>query len=444
MGREQMSIEGRDDVLAALRSALRDCEHTPRLVVVRGGAGLGKTRLLEVTARRWRSRGTRVAHLRASASAPTRPDQHGVGALVDALRRDFDQFGDCGLVEAISELARFHQCEAAVTGPRFAAVAAELTWAFGRIGSLGPVAVLIDDVLEIPDPIPLLLAARRPGCAVIVSVRDDATPSPAATELLGMADDVLDLDELDDEHIARIVGDFDGSAHQALRTALGPLYGNPGTVLAAVAELAEQGRIIAGDNGFRLVDPAAPIKLPQHHELLRRAARLGHLGPRLLAAAARRGELDVDELPAVADALGADIAECGRTLDLLVEHGLLVSDPRGWLRCLCPALAASAAGHAATPRLPSPPREFRKPAVVRSTGSAAAVSLSDTEARIVELISEGFTNRRIGAQLGLSEKAVERQLTRLFAKTGCRSRVELVTIAPRRGRAAALRGWRAA
>ncbi|MER7016253.1 LuxR C-terminal-related transcriptional regulator [Saccharopolyspora sp. NPDC000359] len=443
MGREQMSIEGRDDVRAALRSALRDCANAPRLVVVRGGAGLGKTRLLEATARRWRSRGVRVAHLRASAADPDRPDQHGVGALVDALRRDFDQFSDCGLVEAISELARFQQGEAAVTGPRFAAVAAELNWVFGRIGSLGTVAVLIDDVLQVPDPVPLLLAARRPGCVVIASVRDDA-PGPAATELLGMADEVLDLDVLADEHIERIVGDLDASAHEALRAALGPLYGNPGTVLATVAELVDQEQIMAGDTGFRLVDPDAPIKLPEDHELLRRAASLGHLGPRLLAAAARRGELDVDELAAVADALGSDVAECGRTLDLLVEHGLLVSDPRGWLRCLCPALAASVAGHAATPRLPAPQRELRTSPVVRSIGSAAAWSLSDTEARIVELVSQGFTNRRIGARLGLSEKAVERQLTRLFAKTGCRSRVELVTTAPRRRGATALRGWRAA
>jgi DNA-binding NarL/FixJ family response regulator len=51
--------------------------------------------------------------------------------------------------------------------------------------------------------------------------------------------------------------------------------------------------------------------------------------------------------------------------------------------------------------------------------------LSDNEQRIIELIREGYTNRQIAVDLTVSEKTVENRLTRLFVRTGCRSRVEL-------------------
>ncbi|MEU5846096.1 helix-turn-helix transcriptional regulator [Saccharopolyspora shandongensis] len=437
-----MSIDGRDDALAALRSALRDQASGGSLVIVRGDAGIGKTRLLEVVGRRWRSKGTQVAQVRV---AQNTGDRYGVGAVVNMLRQDFDRFRDAGLVDGISALARFHQRQAEDPAVRFPAVAAELNWVFGRIGSLGPVALLIDDVLEIADPVPLLLAARRPGCLVVATMRADDTTERAAA-LLELADEVIDLDSLGDEHIARLAGEIDDDVHEALRADLGPLYGNPGAVLSTVEHLREQGRLVAVDGRLRLADPGSPISLPEGHELLLRARRLGRLGPSLLAAAARLGTLDIDELDAVADALDEGVAECGRTVDRLVEHGLLVSDDWGRLRCLCPALAAAAgAGERDSVLRPRPSAaESPKPAPSpRRAGRAR--SWSATETRIVELIGQGLTNRRIGSALGLSEKTVEGHLTRLFAKTGCRSRVELVTTASMAGRpGAAMRGRSAA
>ena len=52
-------------------------------------------------------------------------------------------------------------------------------------------------------------------------------------------------------------------------------------------------------------------------------------------------------------------------------------------------------------------------------------ALSGTERRIIALIRAGCTNRQIALDVRISEKTVENQLTRLFAKTGCRSRLEL-------------------
>lgn len=51
--------------------------------------------------------------------------------------------------------------------------------------------------------------------------------------------------------------------------------------------------------------------------------------------------------------------------------------------------------------------------------------LSTAEETIIRLIQQGMTNRQIAATVQLSEKTVESHLTRLFAKTGCRSRLDL-------------------
>jgi len=48
-----------------------------------------------------------------------------------------------------------------------------------------------------------------------------------------------------------------------------------------------------------------------------------------------------------------------------------------------------------------------------------------TELRIIEMVSKGWTNRQIASSMMLSEKSVERYLTGLFSRTGCRSRLEL-------------------
>ncbi|MFD0775570.1 helix-turn-helix transcriptional regulator, partial [Streptomonospora algeriensis] len=61
---------------------------------------------------------------------------------------------------------------------------------------------------------------------------------------------------------------------------------------------------------------------------------------------------------------------------------------------------------------------------VRGRRGAQAV----TEQRIIELIGEGLSNGQIALRLQVSEKTVENYLTRLFARTGCRSRVELAAV----------------
>ena len=52
-------------------------------------------------------------------------------------------------------------------------------------------------------------------------------------------------------------------------------------------------------------------------------------------------------------------------------------------------------------------------------------TFDEEDVRLTTMVSNGATNRQIAARLAWSEKTVERRLTRLFQRTGCRSRVEL-------------------
>jgi len=64
-------------------------------------------------------------------------------------------------------------------------------------------------------------------------------------------------------------------------------------------------------------------------------------------------------------------------------------------------------------------------------------ALSDAEARVVELVAEGLTNRQIGERLYLSRYTVDTHLRHVFAKLGLASRVSLTrAFADRHGRIA--------
>ena len=61
------------------------------------------------------------------------------------------------------------------------------------------------------------------------------------------------------------------------------------------------------------------------------------------------------------------------------------------------------------------------------------VELSEREAEVLRLIAQGFTNKEISAQLGVSVKTVETYKARSMEKLGLRSRVDIVRTATERG-----------
>ncbi|HEY6068343.1 MAG TPA: helix-turn-helix transcriptional regulator, partial [Gaiellaceae bacterium] len=57
--------------------------------------------------------------------------------------------------------------------------------------------------------------------------------------------------------------------------------------------------------------------------------------------------------------------------------------------------------------------------------------LTSTERRVAELVAEGHTNKEVAAVLVISVRAVEANLTRIYAKLGVRSRTELAHVLTR-------------
>jgi DNA-binding NarL/FixJ family response regulator len=73
----------------------------------------------------------------------------------------------------------------------------------------------------------------------------------------------------------------------------------------------------------------------------------------------------------------------------------------------------------------------------RRVGSTTAISeLSEREDAVLRLIAQGYTNKEIAAQLGVSVKTVETYKARSMEKLGLRSRVDIVRTATERGWAA--------
>ncbi|WP_410604751.1 helix-turn-helix transcriptional regulator [Amycolatopsis sp. lyj-90] len=95
-------------------------------------------------------------------------------------------------------------------------------------------------------------------------------------------------------------------------------------------------------------------------------------------------------------------------------------------------LGTSAAQLSGSPegRLREAYENTRPGGVPQSAGAVeqpAAEVLSGTELEILELIRSGQTNRQIARRVRMSEKTVEKYLSRLFTKAGCRTRYGLAT-----------------
>jgi DNA-binding NarL/FixJ family response regulator len=69
----------------------------------------------------------------------------------------------------------------------------------------------------------------------------------------------------------------------------------------------------------------------------------------------------------------------------------------------------------------------------RAASNTATADLSERETAVLRFIAQGYTNKEIASQLGLSVKTVETYKARSMEKLGLRSRVDIVRTATERG-----------
>ena len=69
----------------------------------------------------------------------------------------------------------------------------------------------------------------------------------------------------------------------------------------------------------------------------------------------------------------------------------------------------------------------------RTGSNSAMADLSERETAVLRFIAQGYTNKEIASQLGLSVKTVETYKARSMEKLGLRSRVDIVRTATERG-----------
>jgi DNA-binding NarL/FixJ family response regulator len=72
--------------------------------------------------------------------------------------------------------------------------------------------------------------------------------------------------------------------------------------------------------------------------------------------------------------------------------------------------------------------------LARISGRRAAGALTETERRVAELVADGLSNKEVAARLFVSVRAVEANLSKVYAKLGVRSRTQLAgRLGPRAG-----------
>lgn len=314
------------------------------LLVVRGPAGIGKTALLTTLRETWTELGMDVITVRCR-DAVEPWDLFGARSAINAVREHFGRIGDLRLADAIKRASQLCGPETYRSEQRKAALLIALAGMFAQARRENRMVLLVDDVDAVPSPAMLLAPVCRAGHLVVAACRDDGEAGSTPWVLGQLADNLIDLGPLPDESvhalITRHVGAaIDESVLPALRAALGPLLGNPGSLLSVLDHLRRDDRLAVVQDRLCIRD-GAPIALPAEHELIERVHRLCDGGRDLVTMVASSQAFTVDDLPVFAMATGRSLTVYGEAVDELIKAGVLGCDRSGRLECLCPALTAA-------------------------------------------------------------------------------------------------------
>lgn len=333
--RMSLPLIGRRDQMRRLRAATLGQTAPPfGITIVRGDAGIGKTRLAEELAREARLSG--VTPLATRAVEPER--RIPMNVLMDAL-------GQIDVVERARRLAQpwqtlvgeFLPADADLERRHVPPIQAEsltrrLMDAFTRllteVAADGPILLCIDDLQWADDTtLSVLRFAQRRWTdgriAVVGTIRTESVPrrdSPAGVlgDFLAAADTVLDVPDLDDEsarELIRAAADHDPSEEELDRIAT--LGGRNPFYLVELTRESDGGRSTAP------VVPAETVALPISLQDLfdRRFNGLETLHQRLAELLAVRARpMRIDHL---ARLVGADEEHCALAVDELVANRLV-------------------------------------------------------------------------------------------------------------------------
>ncbi|MEV0704655.1 helix-turn-helix transcriptional regulator [Saccharopolyspora sp. NPDC050389] len=335
MIRESGAVVGRDGERAALGEYVR----RGVVVDVRGDIGDGRTSLLDAACADWTRDGTPVVKATACGERPLGT----VDALLDAVREQFDLTASPRLLESIAAAtslrSRFR------TGGNVLGLAHEVGRALAEAvgGQRGGVAVIDDvdrtDAVSRTALATIAATVCSAGAAVVFSARRGST-----TPLDVLVSETVELVPLSDADVrimlARRVPRFplDVAVVDALRTALGPLFRNPGTVLQTLQAMLADQRLVVVDEHWCLTTRGGEIAVPAKHWLVRPLRQ-----DALAAMLSARSPFNLEHLSDLVDVVGADLGDTGLLLDELVATGVLAfSESGSSVSFAVPALAAAA------------------------------------------------------------------------------------------------------
>ena len=261
-------------------------------------------------------------------------DLYGASAMTTMVRDRFEQVGDAHLAGALTAVAGMCRPETYRTAAGRSVLIAQLTRMFTGLRRGHPVAVLIDDVHSVVSPLPGVAAACRAGC-VVVATYTEAMATASMTPLIEVAERTVVQAPLSRPAMEAAVSDWAGMPAEpatlsALWHGLGPLAGNPATLIATLRELSAQDRLVERRGVLVLRRRCTPFALPADHQLVSQVNELDESGRALVALAGTPYRISVEELAGYH----------GRALDQLVHIGALVEDSVGRAHCPYPALIA--------------------------------------------------------------------------------------------------------
>lgn len=323
-----------------------------RTLLVTGGAGTGKTAVVEQARQIVVQEGGRV--LRFGWESGEDP-AGGTAALTDAV---------CGVLAKVHDgrlparIAAVRRVQARATGPGGeVALLSTLGEVLADAAREVPFALILDNTERMPartaSALGLLLRTFRPaGVPVVMAGRPMSPGHVTAAQLPAAADRVLELPPLSSAEVGELVVRRLGRPVEpdlvtAVLAALGPLAGSPAAVLSVLASLEERGGLLELDGQVCLTVPESELRLRAD------AAELGRLcwpdaspdagtvaAAAVLAALVDRAEVRLEDLHR-AQSPDGPLEAVGRTVDRLVADRVVTVGEDGRITFAVPALAAA-------------------------------------------------------------------------------------------------------